>query len=145
MVYNTANGNRLHHPSQLEQCRSLLWRLAHASIDDDLEWLGDRPLDLPRNGHIGVDHALDALADVIYIGTGSPPGIQPAISRNLRRGPLAPPALEVADHQAATVLSKKTIVNAEVPVDDAKGVEAGQGVDNVENPAFVGFEGGEAR
>lgn len=76
---------------------------------------------------------------------GTPPRIQPTVERNFRSSPLAPAALEVADDQAAAVLSEKTVVDAEIPVDDAEGVEAGQGVGDVQDPSLVGLEGGEAR
>lgn len=45
----------------------------------------------------------------------------------------------------ATVLGEEDVVDAQVPVHDAEAVEAREGVNNVEDLAFVGLGGGETR
>lgn len=142
----TVDGNRLHHLPQLVQGRPVVGRPAHASLDDSPEWFWHGPLDLTRDGRVGVDHALDAAPDVVDVGSGRPSRVlHPTAEGDLRGGALAPAALEVADHQAAAVLGEEAVVDPEVPVHDAEGVEAREGVDDVEGPAPVRLEGGEAR
>lgn len=56
------------------------------------------------DGRIGVNYALDAVFNIVHIRPGRLFRVRhPAFERDLRSGALAAAALEVADHQTATV------------------------------------------
>jgi len=59
-------------------------------------------------------------------------------------GPLTPAAFQIADDQAVALVCGEAVVDAKVPMNNAEGVEADQGVDEVEKPRLVHIKVGTA-
>jgi hypothetical protein len=133
-----------HHPTKLYQGRTLAGHSAHAGVDDGLQGRRDGPINLICDGGVGVDDALDAIPDIVHVGMKRPTCVQAAGEGYLWSGPLTPVAFQIADDQATTLIGEEGVVDAKVPVGNAEGVEADQGVDEMEKPRLVDGEVGTA-
>ena len=78
---------------------------------------------------------------IVNIKPNRPSGIlRSTIEGNLWSSSLAPAALEVAKHQTAAISREETVVDPEIAMYNAKGVEARESVDDVEDPAIIHLE-----
>lgn len=116
--------DRLNHSRQLVQYWALFRHGTQTHFNHLIQGRKNKPLNLPRTRSIRLNKALDIMAGIVHIRFRRSTGIiQPTSWGYLRRQAVSPMALNVTDDQAVAIFREEKIINANITMKKAKGIE----------------------